>query len=273
MLLSQSRPRVLVSFLFALAALAPLRSSAVLAEQPVPLHVLKIAAGPAGEPSNGRFVLAEERTVFSRTDDKEVIVSFEWEGAPGQHKLVAQWRSQDGGATSSSVVDYTAKTRRFGAYWSLPMSSSVPLGTWSIEATVDGQPGGRLTFEVTDRKPEPGKPAVVAKQPLGQSELYERLRQVFVRIDRFSSAGRTLDPVSGVLGNGRVYTSMAAVDDVERLRAVVPGGTAQDLTTLLGWNRENVELKIKAEDLARIVGTLSYEVTCGVSERVPRVYV
>jgi alanine racemase len=46
-----------------------------------------------------------------------------------------------------------------------------------------------------------------------------------------------------------------------------------DQVTLLGWNRQQVELSIPAEDLARIVGTLSYEVTCGVSERVPRVYV
>ena len=33
------------------------------------------------------------------------------------------------------------------------------------------------------------------------------------------------------------------------------------------------ELKIRAEDLARIAGTLSYEVTCGVADRVERVYV
>jgi alanine racemase len=43
--------------------------------------------------------------------------------------------------------------------------------------------------------------------------------------------------------------------------------------TLLGWDRRHTELKIKAEELARIAGTLSYEVTCGVSERVPRTYI
>jgi alanine racemase len=32
------------------------------------------------------------------------------------------------------------------------------------------------------------------------------------------------------------------------------------------------ELAVTAEDLARTAGTLSYEVTCGISERVPRVY-
>jgi alanine racemase len=46
-----------------------------------------------------------------------------------------------------------------------------------------------------------------------------------------------------------------------------------DQVTLLGWNRQHPKLQITAEDLARIAGTLSYEVTCGVAERVPKVYV
>ena len=46
-----------------------------------------------------------------------------------------------------------------------------------------------------------------------------------------------------------------------------------DKVTLLGWDRENAGAKITAEDLARISGTLSYEVTCGIGERVPRLYV
>jgi alanine racemase len=53
----------------------------------------------------------------------------------------------------------------------------------------------------------------------------------------------------------------------------VKGVEVDDQLTLIGWNRENAELKIAAEELARIAGTLSYEVTCGVSDRVPRVYV
>jgi alanine racemase len=43
-----------------------------------------------------------------------------------------------------------------------------------------------------------------------------------------------------------------------------------DKVTLMG---QEGELKIHAEDLAKIAGTLSYEVTCGISERVPRLYV
>ncbi|MCA1602587.1 MAG: hypothetical protein LC776_13385 [Acidobacteria bacterium] len=42
-----------------------------------------------------------------------------------------------------------------------------------------------------------------------------------------------------------------------------------DTATLLG---RDGDLEIPAEDLARIAGTLSYEVTCGIGARVPRVY-
>jgi alanine racemase len=67
---------------------------------------------------------------------------------------------------------------------------------------------------------------------------------------------------------GRVSMDLTLVDVTN-----VSGVELDDQVTLLGWDRQNTELKIPAEDLARISGTLSYEVTCGVSERVPRVYV
>ena len=67
---------------------------------------------------------------------------------------------------------------------------------------------------------------------------------------------------------GRVSMDLTLIDVTD-----VPGVEIDDQATLLGWNRSSPELKITAEELARIVGTLSYEVTCGVGERVPRVYV
>jgi hypothetical protein len=223
--------------MFVLTGVAFPRHATAALPQAVPLHVLKIAAGPGGSASNGTFVLTEERSAFNRMDDREVIVSFDWEGIPGAHKLVALWRSQDGSVTSTSSMDYIAKGRRFGAYWRLTLSPTAPIGTWSIEATVDGQPGGRFTFEITDTKVQPVE-AVKVKTPLAQSELYERLGRMFVGIERFSSTGRTLDAVSGVLGaKGRIYTAMAAIDDVDRIRAVLPDGSTRDLQTLFAWNR------------------------------------
>jgi len=46
-----------------------------------------------------------------------------------------------------------------------------------------------------------------------------------------------------------------------------------DQVTLLGTDQSNSAVRVSAEDLARIAGTLSYEVTCGISKRVPRVLV
>ena len=67
---------------------------------------------------------------------------------------------------------------------------------------------------------------------------------------------------------GRVSMDLTLLDVTN-----VPGVEIDDPVMLLGSNSQNPELKITAEDLARISGTLSYEVTCGVSERVPRVYI
>jgi alanine racemase len=67
---------------------------------------------------------------------------------------------------------------------------------------------------------------------------------------------------------GRVSMDLTLIDVTN-----VAGVEIDEQVTLLGWDRHNTELKIPAEDLARISGTLSYEVTCGVAERVPRVYV
>lgn len=66
---------------------------------------------------------------------------------------------------------------------------------------------------------------------------------------------------------GRVSMDLTLIDVTD-----VAEVELDDQITLLGWNPDYPDLKIPAEELARIAGTLSYEVTCGVGERVPRVY-
>lgn len=65
---------------------------------------------------------------------------------------------------------------------------------------------------------------------------------------------------------GRISMDLTLIDVTN-----IPDVAIDDEVTLLGGN--SPELRITAEELARISGTLSYEVTCGVSERVPRVYI
>ena len=67
---------------------------------------------------------------------------------------------------------------------------------------------------------------------------------------------------------GRVSMDLTLVD-VTNVKGVEVG----DNVILLGCDPQHIERKISAEDLARVAGTLSYEVTCGIADRVPRVYV
>jgi alanine racemase len=112
--------------------------------------------------------------------------------------------------------------------------------------------GYGCTFEASRR-------SLIATLPVGYHDGYMR---------GLSNRGQVI--VRGMFAPvvGRVSMDLSLIDVTD-----VAGVEVDDQVTLLGWNRENAELKVTAEDLARIAGTLSYEVTCGVSERVTRVYV
>ncbi|HSK64518.1 MAG TPA: alanine racemase [Pyrinomonadaceae bacterium] len=112
--------------------------------------------------------------------------------------------------------------------------------------------GYGCTFEASRR-------SLIATLPIGYHDGYRR---------GFSNRAHVI--VRGVYAPvvGRVSMDLTLIDVTD-----VAGVDLHDKVTLLGWDRRNQELRIKAEDLARIAGTLSYEVTCGVSDRVRRVYV
>ncbi|HYV23632.1 MAG TPA: alanine racemase [Pyrinomonadaceae bacterium] len=63
---------------------------------------------------------------------------------------------------------------------------------------------------------------------------------------------------------GRVSMDLTLVDVTE-----VPDASLDDHVTLLG---QDGEVSITAEDLGELAGTISYEITCGISTRVPRIY-
>jgi alanine racemase len=108
--------------------------------------------------------------------------------------------------------------------------------------------GYGCTFEASRR-------SLIATLPVGYHDGYMR-----------GLSNRAHVIVRGVFAPivGRVSMDLTLIDVTN-----VPGVEVDDQVTLLG---SNGELAISAEELARIVGTLSYEVTCGVGERVPRVY-
>jgi len=97
--------------------------------------------------------------------------------------------------------------------------------------------------------------SIIAVLPIGYADGYPR---------RLSRRGRVL--INGKLAPiaGAICMDQCMVDVTD-----VPGVAAGNTAVLLG----NKDEQICADDLADIVGTISYEVVCGIGKRVPRVYV
>jgi alanine racemase len=102
---------------------------------------------------------------------------------------------------------------------------------------------------------ETSRDSLIATLPVGYDDGYRRA---------LSNRGRVIvrEKLAPVVG--RVSMDLTLVDVTD-----IPDVALDGEVTLLG---RVGELSITAEDIAEIVGTISYEVTCGVSPRVPRVY-
>ncbi|HMG33291.1 MAG TPA: alanine racemase [Blastocatellia bacterium] len=100
-----------------------------------------------------------------------------------------------------------------------------------------------------------GRPTKVATLPIGYEDGLMRA---------LSNTGRALIRGRPAPIIGRVSMDLTLVDVSE-----VPGAALSDEAVLIG--RQGVE-EITAEEVASLAGTISYEVTCGISDRVPRVF-
>jgi alanine racemase len=102
---------------------------------------------------------------------------------------------------------------------------------------------------------EAARETVVATVPAGYADGYARA---------LSNRGRVV--VRGALAPvvGRVSMDLTLVDVTD-----VPGVSVGERVTLFGADGS---LEVPAEEVARAGGTLSYEITCGVSARVPRLH-
>jgi alanine racemase len=130
----------------------------------------------------------------------------------------------------------------------MSLRSRIALLKWVPEGETIGY---GCTYE-TSRK------TLVATLPIGYNDGYLR---------GLSNRGRVI--VRGTYASvvGRVSMDLTLVDVTN-----VAGVQLGDVVTLLGHDHEDHDLAVSAEDIARTAGTLSYEVACGISHRVPRIY-
>jgi alanine racemase len=102
---------------------------------------------------------------------------------------------------------------------------------------------------------EASRKTLVATIPIGYDDGYMRA---------LSNRGHAI--IRGVYATviGRISMDLTLIDVTN-----VPDVELDDEVLLMG---QDSNLSITAEDLAKTAGTLSYEVTCGIGSRVPRVY-
>lgn len=102
---------------------------------------------------------------------------------------------------------------------------------------------------------EAARETLVATVPVGYNDGYVRA---------LSNTGRVIVRGRYARVVGRISMDLTLLDVTD-----VPGVTNGDRVTLLGTDGA---LSVPAEEVAKTAGTLSYEITCGISKRVPRLY-
>jgi alanine racemase len=108
--------------------------------------------------------------------------------------------------------------------------------------------GYDCTFETT-------RESLIATLPIGYDDGYLRV---------LSNRGQVIVRGEFAPVVGRVSMDLTLIDVTD-----VAGVSLDDRVTLLG---KEGELVVTAEDIAGLAGTISYEIACGISPRVPRVY-
>jgi hypothetical protein len=195
-------------------------------------RVLRTVSGTRGEVRNGQYVVLDPRTEFQVPADAQVIVFFEWLGAPGAHKLSGTWHGPSDTRTTTAF-DYTAQDRQFGAYWVLTLPATIPPGDWRLDASIDGQPAGSHAFRILSGSTPAGAPASPRRLPLTRQELYERGLAALVTVEALDAAGAKLQSGLGIaMADGHVLTSFSAVNMASRLRIRTRGGGAVDADSL-----------------------------------------
>ncbi len=103
---------------------------------------------------------------------------------------------------------------------------------------------------------EASRKTLVATIPIGYDDGYRR---------GLSNRGHVIVRGTYAPVVGRISMDLSIIDVTN-----VPGVELGDEVKLLGIEGN---LSVTAEDLAKLTGTLSYEITCGIGPRVPRVYI
>jgi hypothetical protein len=216
---------------------SPQQAGGVAASEPR-FKVIRAVSGSKGAAQGSQYIIEDPRTVFYVPDDKQVIVYFEWEGPLGPHRFEGLWKNPEGKVSVISDFSYSAEYKRFGGYWSLILSETMPTGIWTLEARVDGEAAGAHSFQILAAPRPPGSELPVSKAHLPPAEIYKRAIAASVAIEGLDLAGERVTEGTGFFANdGVVVTSFQAIDGAHRIRVILSDGRRVETDQVMGWNR------------------------------------
>ncbi len=200
-----------------------------------PYRVLRSIAGASGHEDNNKFVMDDARSLFNAGKDSKVIVYFEWEGPLGPHHFEGLWKSPEGKIVLISDFRYEAKSPHYSGYWTMLLSEGTPSGEWNLEARIDGEPAGTLSFVITG---SPVAHAAPPPQPLSLADLYRKVMEATVIIEKLTPDGTAAEKSTGFwIGDGQVLTSFESIDGATSLRVSPSYGTQVKTDWAVAWNR------------------------------------
>ena len=214
-----------------------------------PFRVTRSIAGAAGHEDNGKFVMDDPRSLFNAGKDSKVFVYFEWEGPLGPHHFEGLWKSPEGKIVLISDFRYEAKSSHFSGYWTMLLSEGTPSGEWSLEARIDGEPAGSLSFVITG---SPVAHAPAPPQPLTLAELYRKAMDATVVIEKLSPDGSPIEKSTGFwIADGQILTSFESIDGASALRVAPNSGAQTKTDQVLAWNRWHDWAVIKVDAISK----------------------
>lgn len=213
-----------------LAAQVTAAPSPTAAAQTSELRLLRSLSGTRGTQVGSRFEVDDPRTVFTVPEDRQLLVYFEWEGAPGQYALEGRWKDPSGAVVLSSPLEYQARARRFGVYWSLGLPATAASGLWALEVHLGGRAVGTHAFEV--------RGGLSAASSLPPGVLYEKARHSVALVEGVGASGEvTARGVVTALDPDLVVGPFHVVDGSHALRITLPDGKRREFQEVGAWNR------------------------------------
>jgi hypothetical protein len=194
------------------------------------VRFVRSVSGTRGATRAGHFEVEDPRTVFTLPQDRQVLVYFEWEGAPGTHHYEGRWKDPTGAVVLVAPADQPASGRRLAIYWTLALPPNAAPGLWALEASVDGVPAGTHTFEI--------KGGAASRAPLPAAQLYERARNAAAAVERLGPAGETTGVgLATALDDATVVVPFPIIDGASSVRVVLADGRRLTAEEVGGWSR------------------------------------